>query len=87
MTSSSIAVQWQAADSIHHNDNITNYIVRYGVKGSVEGNRMLEVVPGGLGNVYMISELTPSTTYIIEVAAVNTGLVLENSVLHSVCTL
>ena len=57
------------------------------MKDSVERNRMLEVVPGGLGNIYMISELTPSTTYIIEVAAVNRAGIGEFSAPQHVHTL
>ena len=48
--------------------------MRYGVQGSAEGDRTVVMVSGdSSGGMYMISELTPSTTYTIEVAAVNSA--------------
>ena len=74
VTSSSITVQWGAVDCIHRNGNITGYSVRYGVQGSAEGDRTVVMVSGdSSGGMYEISGLTPSTTYTIEVAAVNSA--------------
>ena len=70
VTSSSIAVQWGAVDCIHRNGDITGYSVRYGVQGS--GSTQTESVSGGATTEgSTISGLTPSTSYSIEVAAVN----------------
>ena len=69
VTSSSITVQWGAMDCIHRNGDITGYSVRYGVRGS--GSTQLESVSGGGAIETIITGLTRSTTYSIEVAAVN----------------
>ena len=71
VTSSSITVQWGAVDCIHHNGDITGYSVRYGVQGS--GSTQTESVSGGATTEATISGLTHSTTYEIEVAAVNSA--------------
>ena len=48
--------------------------MRYGVQGSAEGDRTVVMVSGdSSGGMHMISGLTPSTTYTIEVAAVNSA--------------
>ena len=73
VTSSSISVQWGAVDCIHRNGDITGYSVRYGVQGSAVGDRTVEVVSGGDTTQTTISGLTLSTTYSIEVAAVNSA--------------
>ena len=74
VTSSSITVQWGAVDCIHRNGDITGYSVRYGVQGSAEGDRTVVMASGdSSGGMDMISGLTPSTTYTIEVAAVNSA--------------
>ena len=73
VTSSSITVQWGAVDCIHRNGDITGYSVRYGVQGSAVGDRTVEMVSGGDTTQTTISGLTPSTTYSIEVAAVNSA--------------
>ena len=74
VTSSSITVQWGAVDCIHRNGDITGYSVRYGVQGSAEGDRTVVMASGdSSGGMYEISGLTPSTTYTIEVAAVNSA--------------
>ena len=69
VTSSSITVQWGAVDCIHHNGDITGYSVRYGVQGS--GSTQTRDVSGGSDTEATISSLMPSTTYSIQVAAVN----------------
>ena len=74
MTSSSITVQWGAVDCIHRNGDITGYLVRYGVQGSVEVDRTVEMASGdSSGGMYKISGLSAGTLYTIEVAAVNNG--------------
>ena len=57
-------------DCIHRNGDITGYSVRYGVQGSVVGDRTVEMVSGGDTTQTTISGLTLSTNYSIEVAAV-----------------
>ena len=69
--SSSITVQWGAVDCIHRNGDITGYSVRYGVQGS--GSTQTESVSGGATTEATIFGLTHSTTYEIEVAAVNSA--------------
>ena len=73
VTSSSITVQWGAVDCIHHNGDITGYSVRYGEVGSAEGDRSVEMVSEEDPRQTIISSLTPSTTYSIEVAAENSA--------------
>ena len=70
-TSSSITVQWEAVDCIHRNGDITGYSVRYGVQGS--GSTQTVSVSGGGATMTTISGLESSTTYSIEVAAVNSA--------------
>ena len=71
VTSSSITVQWGAVDCIHRNGDITGYSVRYGVQES--GSTQTVSVSGGGAMQTTISGLMPSTTYSIEVAAVNSA--------------
>ena len=48
--------------------------MRYGVQGSAEGDRTVVMASGdSSGGMDMITGLTPSTTYTIEVAAVNSA--------------
>ena len=63
VTSTSITVRWQKILCIKRNGDITGYIVRYGSE--------TQSVSGGSVTETTISNLTPSTTYNIEVAAVN----------------
>ena len=67
-TSSSITVQWGAVDCIHRNGDVTGFSVQYGVEGS--GSTQTVSISGGSVTKATLSELTPSTTYSIEVAAV-----------------
>ena len=69
VTSSSITVQWGPVDCREQNGDITGYSVRYGVQGSGEESRN---VPGN-PRMYQITGLRQSTTYSIEVAAVNSN--------------
>ena len=71
VTSSSITVQWGAVDCIDRNGDITGYSVRYGVQGS--GSTQTRDVSGGSVTEATISSLMPSTTYSIQVAAVNSA--------------
>ena len=71
VTSSSITVQWGAVDCIHRNGDITGYSVQYGVVGS--GSTQTVSVSGGSVNEATISSLMSSTTYSIQVAAVNSA--------------
>ena len=71
VTSSSITVQWGAVDCIHRNGDITGYSVRYGVQGS--GSNQTESVSGGATAEATISGLTPSTSYVVDIAAVNSA--------------
>ena len=73
--STSITVQWGSVPCIHQNGVITGYSVRYGVEGS--GNTPQTVT--ATGNGATISDLTPSTNYTVQVAAVNSAGVGENS--------
>ena len=66
VTSSNITVQWGAVPCIHRNGDITGYSVQYGVEGSESTQTM--TVSGASVN---ITGLVESTTYTIEVAAVN----------------
>ena len=69
VTSSSITVQWGAVNCIHHNGHITGYSLQYGVVES--GNTQTMNVLGGSITETTLSNLMSSTTYYIEVAAVN----------------
>ena len=82
VTSTSITVQWEEVDCIHRNGDITGYTVRYEVQGN--GSTQTATVSGGGSTQIIISGLTPSTNYSIEVAAVNsvgTG-VYSNVIFH-----
>ena len=71
VSSFSITVQWGAVDCIHHNGDITGYSVRYGIHGS--GSTETVSVSGVEATMPTISGLMASTTYTIEVAAVNSA--------------
>ena len=67
----SIAVQWGAVDCTDRNGDITGYTVRYGVQGS--GSTQTESVSGGAATQVTITGLTPSTSYVVDIAAVNSA--------------
>ena len=71
LNSSSITVQWGAVDCIHRNGDITGYSVQYEVVGS--GSTQTMNVSGASVFNANISSLVASTTYSIQVAAVNTA--------------
>ena len=63
INSTAITVQWEMIPCIEQNGDITGYIVRYGSQAqSVSGGSVTETT---------ISNLTPSTTYNVRVAAMN----------------
>ena len=66
---STITVQWGEVPCIHQNGVITGYSVQYGVVGS--GNTMTMAVDGAATTQTTIGSLMSSTTYSIQVAAVN----------------
>ena len=68
VTSSSITVQWGAVPCIHRNGDITGYSVQY-------GSETMSVSGDFSGGMYVISNLEPSTTYSIQVAAMNDDLI------------
>ena len=81
VTSSSITVQWGAVNCIHRNGDITGYSVQYGVPGN--GSTQTRNVSGTEAT---IPSLMPSTTYSIQVAAVNRAGIGVYSVLISIKT-
>ena len=70
-TATTITVQWGEVDCIHRNGEITGYSVRYGEMGTAEEDKTVRLVSGDDNRQTVISGLTPSTDYTIEVAAVN----------------
>ena len=68
VTFSSITVQWRPVDCIHRNGVIIGYTVRY--KVLVSGSTQNVFISGGSITGTTISNLTPSTTYNVRVAAV-----------------
>ena len=70
MTSSTITIQWGKVNCKHHNGLIIGYSVRYGVQDNL--NTTLSI-SGESVNMTTISKLRASTTYEIEVAAVNSA--------------
>ena len=67
ISSTAIIVQWETVPCIEQNGDITGYTVLVLESGEME---RVEDVVGDVTQV-TISELTPSTTYSIQVAAVN----------------
>ena len=67
MTATNITVQWEPVNCIDRNGNITSYALRYRVQNTTLFQTL--VVP----KIYkaVLSNLEPSTSYEIEVAAVN----------------
>ena len=69
ITSSNITVKWGSVDCIHQNGDIAGYLVEYGI---VESESIQNIsVSGGSVTETTISNLTSSTTYNVQVAAVN----------------
>ena len=67
MNSTAITVQWEAVPCVEQNGDITGYNVTLLESGQIE---RVKYVDENVNKV-IISELTPSTTYSIQVAAVN----------------
>ena len=67
--SSTITISWRPVKCIHRNGDITGYSVRYGIEGN--GSVQTVNVSGGNSTKIAISGLKSSTTYSIEVAAMN----------------
>ena len=84
VTSSTISVQWGSVPCIHQNGDITGYSVQYEVMGS--GNTQTMPVSGAGTTQTTISGLIPSTTYSIEVTAVNNDLIGQYSMVESALT-
>ena len=68
-SSTSITVQWGEVPCIDRNGDITGYSVQYGVMGS--GNTQTMPVDGADTTQTTIGDLMSSTTYSIQVAAIN----------------
>ena len=66
VTGTTITVQWRPVDCIHHNGDITRYLLQYEVQE--RGNTQTHTT---VGRQATISNLMSSTTYSIKVAAVN----------------
>ena len=68
-------VWWGPVDCRHRNGEITGYAVRYGEKGSSEGDRTVLMVSSGnsSGRTTIITGLAPATLYVVQVAAVNSA--------------
>ena len=69
--SSNITTQWGAVNISHHNGNITGYSVWCGVQGS--GSTETVYVSGGTTTNTTIPGLIPYTSYVIDMAAVNSA--------------
>ena len=71
VTISSIIVRWGLVNCIQQNGEITGYSVKYGVQG--DGSTQTVNVSGSDTTETTISGLNSSTSYTIEVAAVNSA--------------
>ena len=71
MTFSSITIQWQPVNCIQQNGDITGYSVRYGIQGD-KSTQTVNVF-GSDTTETTISGLHSSTSYTIEMAAVNSA--------------
>ena len=61
----SIAISWNPIACVHQNGNITGYVIHYG-----SGAGDMKSVDA-IDNSYTITELQPSTMYLIQVAGRN----------------
>ena len=69
VTPNSITVHWEEVDCLDRNGAITGYVARALSNGREEGSASV----GGDDREATISGLTPSTQYIVQVAAVNSA--------------
>ena len=67
VTSSLISVHWEMVPCVHRNGDITGYSVQYTGGGSTQ----IMTVSGASSALAIITGLTPSTSYVVRVAAVN----------------
>ena len=70
VTYSTITVWWGEVDCIHQNGDITGYLVQYRVMGT-SGDQQISI--GGSNTQTTISNLMLSTTYSIQVTAINSA--------------
>ena len=70
-TSYSITINWELVPCEHRNGDITGYSVRYGEMGTNMTDTTVLNITGASVTEATISNLTLSTTYSIQVAAVN----------------
>ena len=68
---STITIRWRPGKCVQSNRHITGYTVRYGIQGN--GSIQTVTVSGKDSTNTSISGLKSSTTYSIEVAAVNSA--------------
>ena len=68
---STITIHWRPGKCAHSNGDVTGYSVRYGIQGN--GSIQMVIVSGKDSTNTSISGLKSSTTYSIEVAAVNSA--------------
>ena len=66
-----ITISWQPVDCAHQNGNITGYEIRYRKKDGGNTKAVSDRVI--MGADYTVTDLQPSTTYLIKVAANNTA--------------
>ena len=71
VTSSSITIQWEMVPCIHHNGDITGYSAQYGSQG--QSTQTMSAPGDSSGGSYEITGLQSSTTYSIQVAAMNSA--------------
>ncbi|CAI8019257.1 Protein sidekick-2, partial [Geodia barretti] len=64
-----ITISWQPVDCAHQNGNITGYEIRYRKKDGGNTEAMSDI----MGAHYTLTDLQPSTAYLIQVAANNTA--------------
>ena len=69
ITPNSITVQWGEIACLNRNGIITGYTVRVTKNGRIEGRTQV----GGDAREATVSRLLPSTTYRVQVAAVNSA--------------
>ena len=72
-TSYSITINWELVPCEHRNGDITGYSVRYGEMGTNMTDTTVLNITGASVTEATISNLTLSTTYSIQVAAVNSA--------------
>ena len=65
-----ITISWQPVDCAHQNGNITGYEIRYRKEDGGNTEAVSDIVI--MGTDYTLTDLQPSTTYLIQVAANNT---------------